>query len=192
MRTWHVPSPMRGDAVFDQLVSYVHGGDYLLHGSRTAGLRVLEPRAPIDFSVDDFSKTTAVYATEDPTWAMGYALRTAEVSPFLNACFYPAARAGQWSARRIFLSYARTASSRWPLSPGVVYVLPSAGFRRMPSYTNRQLGHITECQWIATEPVPVVAEIPVTPENLPLRPRRHDPDLVPRRATDEPDGFPWL
>jgi hypothetical protein len=153
---------------------------------------MLTPKAPVDFSLDEFSKTTAIYATEDPTWAIAYAVRSSSCRRFLNACFYPGAAAGSWSDRRIFLSYASTEGGQAPTTAGVVYVLPGKSFTRMPSYTDPVLGPITECQFISTEPVPVLAEISVEPQNLPLMPALHDFKTVSSRASANPRGFPWL
>jgi len=153
---------------------------------------MLTPRAPLDFSLDEFSKTTAIYATEDPTWAIAYAIRSPSCRRFLNACFYPGDAAGPWPERRIFLSYASTEDGQAPIKAGVVYVLPSRSFRRMPSYTDPILGPITECQFISTEPVPVLAEISVEPKHLPLTPALHHFETVSGRASANPLGFPWL
>lgn len=153
---------------------------------------MLTPRTPLDFSLDEFSKTTAIYATEDPTWAIAYAIRSSSCRRFLNACFYPGAVAGSWSDRRIFLSYALTEGGQAPTKAGVVYVLPGESFTRMSSYTDPVLGSITECQFISTEPVPVLAEIPVEPGNLPLTPAFHDFEIVLSRASANPQNFPWL
>lgn len=188
---WLQRAPTRGDATWTRLAEAVASGDVLLHGSRAPGLTALEPRTPIDHSVDNFSKQPAVFATEDPTWAISYAIRSAHCRRFLNACFYPGASATEWSQRRIFLSYAATSDGRAPTTPGVVYVLPRAAFTRMPSYRDPVLGQITECQWVSTETIPVVAEVSVTPENLPSPPLLHDFDTVTRRATHNPGGFPW-
>lgn len=190
--SWHVPAPTDGDRVWSRLAAYVRSGDFLLHGSRTPGLHQLTPRTPIDHSPDTFSKTTAVFATEDPTWAIAYAVRPANTPGFLNACFYPGSTPGREAERRIFLSFALPENGQPPMDAGVVYVLPAQGFSRMPSYLDPQLGVITECQWISTDPVPVSAAIPVHPQNLPLQPRRHDHREAVRRAADEPHGFPWL
>lgn len=65
-------------------------------------------------------------------------------------------------------------------------------FTRMPSYTDPGLGPITECQWISSTAVQVLAEVPVTAANLPLTPRLHDHATVARRAARDPNGFPWL
>lgn len=189
---WLQRAPARGDATWTRLAEAVATGDKLLHGSRTSGLAELEPRAPIDRSHDIFSKQTAIFATEDPTWAISYAIRSASCRRFLNTCFYPGPSPGDWSQRRIFLSYAATRDGRAPTGPGVVYVLPRAAFTRMPSYHDPVFGQITECQWVSTESVPVVAEVTVVPENLPSRPLLHDFDVVTQRAIGDPGGFPWL
>ncbi|GAA3329443.1 hypothetical protein [Paeniglutamicibacter sulfureus] len=190
--TWHVPALTKGDATWTRLAELVASNDVVLHGSRTSGLAWIEPRAPLDFSLDDFSKTTAVYATEDPTWAIAYAIRSSACRRFLNACFYPGATPGKWSERRIFLSFASTEDGRMPTNAGVVYVLPSTGFTRMPSYTDPALGLITECQLVSTDPVAVLAEIPVEPENLPITPLLHNFEAVSMRAAGNPGAFPWL
>lgn len=183
---------MNGDKTWTRLANLVETNDFLLHGSRRPGLSMLEPRAPVDFSLDGFSKGTAVYATEDPTWAIAYAIRSSTCRGFLNACFYPGASAGDWSERRIFLSFASTADGKAPTRAGVVYVLSGRSFTRMPSYTDPVLGPITECQLVATEPVPVLFEISVRPENLPITPMLHDFKTVSDRAALNPWGFPWL
>lgn len=190
--TWHVPAPANGDKTWTRLATLVATNDFVLHGSQTPGLSMLEPRAPIDFSLDQFSKRTAIYATEDPTWAIAYAIRSSSCRRFLNACFYPGAVAGEWSERRIFLSFASTEDGQAPTKAGAVYVLPSRSFTRMPSYTDPVLGLITECQFISMEPVPVLAEISVEPENLPITPVFHDFETVSTRASVNPLGFPWF
>lgn len=189
---WLQRAPTRGDGRWTHLAAAVASGEVLLHGSPTPGLTALEPRAPIDHSLDLYSKQTAVFATEDPTWAISYAIRSARCRRFLNTCFYPGPSPGDWSQRRIFLSYATTPNGLAPTESGVVYVLPSGAFTRMPSYHDPVLGQITECQWVSTETVPVVAEVPVAPENLPSRPRLHDFDSVTRPVAADPAGFPWL
>ncbi|GAA3702376.1 hypothetical protein GCM10022377_15020 [Zhihengliuella alba] len=165
--------------------------EFLLHGSQSPGLDVLKPNAPLDFSADTFSKTKGVFATEDPTWAMAYAVRSSACRQFLNACFYPGDAAGEWRERRIFLSYASGDGDLSPLAPGVVYVLRREGFIRMPSYRDPALGLMTECQFVSTGAVQVVGEIPVDPTNLPIEPRFHDYDVVSERSACRPDGFPW-
>lgn len=190
--SWHLPAPVDGDAVWARLAKLVAAEGFLLHGSQTPGLSTLIPQAPLDFSPDEFSKTKAIFATEDPTWAIAYAIRSPTCRRFLNACFYPGNAVGPLSERRIFLSYASTPGGRAPTRAGVVYVLPATKFTRMPSYTDPVLGQITECQFISTEPVAVVAEVSVTPQDLPITPRLHNFETVSNRANASPQGFPWL
>ena len=46
--------------------------EVLLHGARTAGLTALVPRTPQDHSRDEYSKQTAVYATDSSgVWQIG-------------------------------------------------------------------------------------------------------------------------
>lgn len=188
---WHRAAPLDGDATWRALAALVARG-LLLHGSQRRGLDMLEPRAPIDFSIDEFSKSPAVYATEDPSWAIGYAIRAAHCRGMLNACFHPGTSTVDPATRRIFLSYARGAGGQAATAPGVVYAVPADGFIRMPSYRDLRLGMITECQWINPEPVPVMAEVPVSAQNLPLVPLLHDAREVAARSAADPQGFPWL
>lgn len=189
---WLQRAPAHGNVTWTRLAEVVATGEVLLHGSPTTGLTALEPRAPIDHSNDHFSKRPAVFATEDPTWAISYAIRTERCRRFLNTCFYPGSSPGEWSQRRIFLSYAATPDGLAPTRPGIVYVLPRAAFTRMPSYLDPVLGQITECQWVSTKTVPIMAEVAVAPQNLPSRPLLHDFDTVTQRAAADPGGFPWL
>jgi hypothetical protein len=152
----------------------------------------LEPRAPVDFSPDAFSKETAVFATEDPTWAIAYGIRSAACRRLLSACFYPGLQPGPTAQRRIFLSYSATDDGHPPTQPGVVYVLPREHFARMPSHTDAVLGPITECQWTSRTTVPVLQEVRVEPHDLSMNPHLHDFDTVTARSAQEPDGYPWL
>ncbi|WP_372699850.1 hypothetical protein [Arthrobacter sp. JSM 101049] len=189
---WTRDVPTAGSPVWERLARLVDQRGLLLHGSRTPGLATLEPAAPLDRGPDVYSKSTAVFATEDPTWAMGYALRDESCLRLLNACFHPLAADGSWGPRRIFLSYARPASGTPPLSRGVVYAVPRGPFTRMPPHDDPALGSIVECQWIATDPVPVMVEIVVEPLDMPFAVRTHDHDRVSAAMDADPSGFPWL
>ncbi|GAA1412576.1 hypothetical protein AUR04nite_10030 [Glutamicibacter uratoxydans] len=192
VHSWHEPAPVAGDDVWSQLMEYAASGQYLLHGSRSRSLEVLEPRAPIDFSLDDFSKATAVFATEDPTWAIAYAIRSPQCPGFLNACFSFGTQTPSIQNRRIFLSYAHGADSKPSFTDGIVYVVPRGSFRRMPAYEDPQLGWITECQWVSESTVPVLQSIEVSLANLPLVPRSHNAERVRLLSQKNPLGFPWL
>lgn len=190
--SWLAPAPTTGGQVWSRLAALVDMQDVLIHGSRTPGLAELSPRAPIDRSPDDFSKRTAVFATEDPTWAIAYAIKTTECRSFLNACFYPGSNPRSVHERRLFLSYAARADGTAPTGPGVVYAVPRSAFVRMPTESDPNFGVITECQWASDHAVPVVAEVPVLPADLPMATRLHDHDEVQRRVAADADGFPWI
>lgn len=192
MTTWHWPIPAAGTPAWQQLAAWAADGKHLLHGSQTADLQCLEPRAPVDHSPDDYSKRTAVFATEDPTWAIAYAVRAADCPQFLNACFYPGGRPGTPAQRRLFFSYGRRSENTVPVSPGVVYVVKTRFFERQPPAWDVDLGQvITECQWTSRDSVEVVAAVRVTPADLPSPSPTHEPAEVSARMTQNPSGFPW-
>ncbi|WNB88367.1 hypothetical protein RGB72_10370 [Glutamicibacter protophormiae] len=117
----------------------------------------------MDHSPDEYSKRTAVFATEDPTWAIAYAVKAPDCPQFLNACF----NLGKWVRiavdRRLFYSYGRRPDGTAPMQAGTIYVLAAAAFTRQPSYLAPEIGGvITECQWISAAPVEVVDVVPVT------------------------------
>lgn len=189
---WHWAAPTAGSPAWARLAAWTAGGRYLLHGSGTPGLHRLEPRAPVDCSPDEYSKRIAVFATEDPTWAIAYAIKAPDCSQFLNACFYPGKRAGAAADRRLFYSYGRRPDGTAPVRAGTVYVLDADAFTRQPSYLAPEIGGvITECQWISTAPVEVVDVVPVTTADLPSPIPTHDPGLVRARMSQESTAFPW-
>lgn len=192
MEQWTAIAPTSGGPVWERLSALAGRNGLLLHGSRTPGLTSLSPARPLDRGHDTYSKATAVFATEDPTWAIGYALRNESCRQLLNACFHALASDGSPGPRRIFLSYSRPEGAASPLSQGIVYAVPRWPFTRMPPHDDPVLGPIVECQWTATEPVPVVAEIAVAPQDLPVDVRAHDYDRVRAAGDFDPHGFPWL
>lgn len=189
---WHWAAPTTGSPAWTRLAEWTAGGRYLLHGSCTADLHRLEPRAPWDHSPDDYSKLSAVFATEDPTWAIAYAIRALDRPQFLNACFYPGTWVGTVADRRLFYSYGRRPDGTTPVQAGAVYVLDADAFTRQPPYLAPEIGGIiTECQWTSTAPVDVVEAIPVTAADLTNPIPTHDPVLVRARMSQEPTAFPW-
>lgn len=189
---WHWPAPTTGSPAWTRLAQWTADGHHLLHGSGTAGLGRLEPRAPLDHSPDEYSKRTAVFATEDLTWAIAYAVRASDCPQFLNACFYPGDRPGTPAQRRLFFSYGRRTDGTVPVSPGVVYVVKARFFERQPPAWDVDLGQvITECQWTSRDTVDVVAAVRVTPADLHGPIPTHDSAEVSARMTQYASGFPW-
>ena len=192
MTSGHWPAPTQGSPAWTRLAQWTADGRHLLHGSGTSGLLRLEPRAPLDHSPDDWSKRTAVFATEDPTWAIAYALRAPDCPQFLNACFYPGERAGAASDRRLFYSYGRRPDGTAPVQVGTVYVLNAGAFTRQPPYLDSDIGAvITECQWTSTTPADVVDAVPVTMSDLPGPLPTHNPDLIRARMAESSTRLPW-
>ena len=145
-----------------------------------------------EMCIRDSSKRTAVFATEDPTWAIAYALKAPDCPQFLNACFYPDKWVGTVADRRLFYSYGRRPDGTTPVSAGAVYVLDAGAFTRQPSYVASEIGGaIIECQWTSTAPVDVVEAIPVTSVDLPNPIPTHDPVLVRARMSQDSAAFPW-
>lgn len=159
------PAPTSGTDRWHRLADAASDGA-LLHGSRTAGLNQLEPQTPFDLSADDYSKQTAVFATEDPTWAIAYAVRDESSRHFRSARFYPGATAGTPAQRRIMLDFDRDLDGRPRLSPGVVYILDPTGFSRMPSHVDPEFGLITECQWAKPHTAHIIGAVAVAPADL--------------------------
>lgn len=180
-------------------LDWLTSNGFLLHGSKRTDLSRFDPRAPVDRSPDEFSKRTAVFASSDGVWAMMYALVDRDrVRGMLNSAIQVWVGGG-WSTHRYYLSLAPdepvvegTFGGRQLLSPGSVYVLPSAGFERMPPYEWPDVGRVLEPHWASSDPVDAVLRIDVVPTDLPIDVRIHDADLVDARATDDPWGFPWL
>lgn len=169
---------------------------YLLHGSRDPSLAVLEPRAPVDLGPDDFSKRTAVFATDNALWAMFYALRGERTRSMLNTCVRAWGRTG-WSGWHYFLSVSSGGPERAPdpralLDPGWVYVVERADAAQMPLYDWPGIGRVEEPQFAIPGAAPTLARVRVVPDDLPLTVHGHDAARTSRLAGSDPGGFPWL
>ncbi|WP_291424104.1 hypothetical protein [Deinococcus sp.] len=168
---------------------------YLLHGSQQPSISEFEPRTPHDLSGDEFSSCTGVFAASEGLWAMMYALRGPQVKRMVNAALQLRQASGL-SDPYYFLSLAPRETSpesgRDLMAPGVVYVLPSAGFEPMPEYDWPGLGQVLEPQWICPHAVKPLFAVPVTSNDFPLPVRLHDADTVDARCAADPWGFPWL
>ena len=168
---------------------------YMLHGSNHADITVFEPHTPKDFSPDDFSKRTAVFASSDGVWAMMYALRNhVQTKRMLNMTLQLHEH-GSWSQMRYFLSLAPrdpdVTEGRELLQNGYVYVLPKNGFEQMPAYHWPGLGDVLEPHWANSHPVRPLLHVPVSPADFPLPVRIHDAARVDALSQTDPWGFPW-
>lgn len=187
--------PPRGLPVWAFLDRLVHSSGYLLHGSPDPGIEVFEPRTPVDYSPDDFSKQKAVYAAGDGIWPIFYAVvnRPQPGLRFLNSALRFVRPNGATSGMHYFFSVSRenTAAPLW--RNGTVYVLPREGFARQP---RERLGRhvIEEPHWASDAAVRPVAKVAVAPADFPFlaKVRKHDAAEVDAKALKDPDGYPWL
>lgn len=165
----------------------------VFHGSGNPEIQVFEPRTPVDFSADDFSKQRAVFASSDAIWAIFYAVldRDAPIR-FLNGALQFRDEAG-WGAMRYFFSINQQAFERKPWKEGTLYILPRAPLRQQPSYTLQEWD-VLEPHWACTDEVKPLAKIRVGPQDFPFlnAVRSHDQRLVDFWASQDPEGFPWL
>ncbi len=169
---------------------------YLLHGSDNADILEFEPRTPKDDSPDDFSKQTAVFATDDGIWPIFYAVvnRKQFKLRMLNGALQFATSSGEWSDVRYFFSLTESVLKQHPWHDGTVYILPRDGFKQgPPPYELR--GHLVlEPHWANPKPVHPTAKLRVTPEDFPFleQVRGHDDATVMASAAHDPYGYPWL
>ena len=169
---------------------------YVLHGSNHADIAAFGPRTPKDFSPDEFSKRTAVFASSDGVWAMMYALiNRARTKRILNMALQVREH-GSWSPMRYFLSLAprdpNVTEGRRLLQTGYVYVLPRDGFDRMPAYNWPGVGDVLELHWANPQVVQPLMCVPVSPADFPLPVRVHAAARVDALSQSDPWGFPWL
>ena len=133
---------------------------YLLHGTKSSDIDVLEPRQQTDWKGNSVQ---AVFATQDVFWPMYFALldRSALTGSLRNGCFL-VERAPFQEERFYFFSVNREniTSNIW--SDGFVYILPREGFHPTTS------GKVRFDEWASEQPVPVAAKLPVSPADFPF------------------------
>ena len=137
--------------------------DVLFHGSSRGDFAVLEP---IRLSNDtrDFGNRQAVFATDDPVWALWFAiLRRGEG--------YRSTRNGSLriagddaSTRCYFFMVNRGALSDERFGTGYLYVLPRATFELEPPIA----GVLDTGQWASFDAVQPLVRVEVGPEHFPL------------------------
>jgi hypothetical protein len=136
--------------------------DVLFHGSARRDIEILEPiRRSRDTT--EFGNQRAVYASDDPVWAIYFAILR-RYAPFgtRNSSIglaghgvYP-----RWYAFALRPPF--DPATRF--GPGSLYVLPRALFRPEPPL----LGAIDTAQWVSMERVEPIVRIDVTPDDFPF------------------------
>ena len=176
----------------------------VFHGSGVSGIERFEPRTPHDDSPDDFSKQTAVFASDDAIWALFHAVlnRPQPGLRVLSSAFQvvqdssirdSGIRNSELNDMHYFFSVTRSVLDRGAWREGVVYILPKEPFVQMPSYDFKGR-RVLEPHWAALEHVLPLGEVRVGPGDFPFlsQVRGHDNGDIMRRAAADPYGFPWL
>jgi hypothetical protein len=134
----------------------------LFHGSQRGNITELGPDRESDDSTA-FGRQRAVFATDDPVWAMWFALLN-------RGPGFRSTRNGAWSIRgarqhrHYFFSVDTDQPNANLLTNGWLYVLPRDGFKPEPPIA----GLLQSGQWVNPNPVRPFAQIPVTPTNFPF------------------------
>lgn len=144
----------------------------LFHGSHRDGIEELRPERESRDSTP-FGDQAAVFASDDPVWAMWFALLT-------RGPAFRSTRNGAWFFgsrdlnRHYFFSVNRGVPDSSLLTNGWLYVLPREGFR----HERRIAGVLFSSQWVNARPVRPMARIAVGPEDFPFADCivQHDPD----------------
>ena len=137
--------------------------DVVFHGTVREDIQSLKA---IRMSRDTtaFGDQIAVYASDDPIWAMYFAvLRKATIRWTKNSC---ARVVGDGKDRlpRYAFSVNEDGLSPDTFGPGVLYVLPKAPFRaEVPEF-----GVIDPCHWVSRDEVEPLAKLRVEPDDFPF------------------------
>lgn len=155
-----------GVAAVDALRWLAQERPVLFHGTGRGDLETLSPvRQSSDTSA--FGNQQAVFATQDPVWAMFFAVldrSNPEFRSTRNGASTVIGGRREFGPRYFFaVNDAMTRERMW--RPGVVYVVDRKGF--MPDA--RDLGVIDNAQWASVAPVKWLAKVRVTPEDFPFR-----------------------
>jgi hypothetical protein len=135
----------------------------LFHGSQRDNISELAvDRESTDSTT--FGNQRAVFATDDPIWAMWFALLT-------RGPGFRSTRNGVWTirhdplTRQYFFSVNTTQSDEDLFTDGWLYVLPRDGFTPEPPFA----GLLQSGQWVNLNPVAPLARLAVSPSDFPFR-----------------------
>jgi hypothetical protein len=132
----------------------------VFHGTKRDDLDVLKG---VRFSRDAtaFGDQQAVYASDDPIWAMYFAVlrKGGAMNWTRNSC----SRVGDRPPRYAF-AVNEGALGPGLLADGAIYVLPSESFRS----DKKEFGVIDPCHLVSSEPVTPLARMRITPFDFPF------------------------
>ena len=132
----------------------------LLHGTKSSEINELELKEQIDWNGNPLQ---AVFATRDPFWPLYFALpnRQRLSGSLRNGCFLVEHSSSQVE-RFYFFSVNQEDLKKNIWSNGFVYILPSDRFHPTTK------GNIRFDEWASEQAVPVVAKLPVLPQDFPF------------------------
>lgn len=161
----------------------------VFHGTGDPAITEFEPRQSND--TEDFGNQKAVYGASDPLWSMYFAIvdRPRYVRSLVNSCNLVTGP-DRVDVPTYFFSVNQDALPHTPWRSGTIYILPKDTFERQGSRNPNSVS----TQWRSFEAVKPLAKMSVDPEDFPFlsQIRGHDPAVVSKRASENPDGYPWL
>jgi hypothetical protein len=134
----------------------------LFHGSKRDSISELRPDRESEDSTA-FGNQRAVFASDDPVWAMWFAL-------LARGPGFRSTRNGVWSIRgetqhrQYFFSVDTDQPDAELLTDGWLYVVPRDGFSAEPAVA----GLLQSAQWVNSNPVRPLARIAVAPADFPF------------------------
>lgn len=135
----------------------------VFHGSGNNDIDVLKPiRSSRDAGA--FGDQQAVYASDDPVWAMYFAgLRKQGLRWTKNSCTRIVGD-GRDRLPRYSFAIDPEATLEGRLGPGTIYVLPREPFVGQPL----EFGVFDPCHLVAKQDVPILAKLPIEPDDFPF------------------------
>jgi hypothetical protein len=169
----------------------------MLHGSQVGSLDMLKPiRNTRDSS--EFGDQAAIYATQDPLWALFFAVldRNAINGVISNGAIHLQVEGGAYIRRYFYCVDAPSLKSGvW--KSGTLYLMKGEGFEADPNEVGLKIGIYTmiPTHWIHRGEQPVLARLPVEPQDFPFYQQvwGYDPEEMDRRM-EAPSltGWPFL
>jgi hypothetical protein len=154
--------------LFLEHIARLHG--LMLHGSQ---LRDLETLMPVRNSRDsrEFGDQAAIYATQDPLWALFFAVldREALHGPINNGAIQLQNGDGATLRRYYFCLDAPSLRTR-PWKAGAVYIMPGEGFEPDPGMVGVRFGsyRLVCTHWLCRDTVQPLAWLTVEPQDFPF------------------------
>jgi len=177
-----------------QYLSWLCGTkQFVLHGSQTQKIDIVEPRQAKD--IRTFSKQKAIYATTDGIWVIYFAIIDRENFPgisLFNSCLQVRIDDNRWSGPFYFFSVSHFAKIQNPWRDGMIYILPRQTFEK-EAHQKAQEMEVAFPHWISSVAVQPFSKLKVGPQDFPFLDQihGHDDEKLVELYQSDPDGFPW-